>query len=63
MKETTDTTPARQQVDGWCHWHKSRGKDVRLVQVIEQGSGPGYEFYGCAACRTKFHLAPFAEQR
>lgn len=65
MAETTQ--PASPQTSltgvGWCHWHKGLGEDIRLIQVVEQGSGSGMNFFACPPCRGKFNLSPLGEQR
>ncbi|GAA2105980.1 hypothetical protein GCM10009801_82010 [Streptomyces albiaxialis] len=35
---------------GWCTWHQGQAADVALIEVIEQGSGPGGGAYACLAC-------------
>ncbi|MGW3442158.1 hypothetical protein [Streptomyces sp. NPDC001076] len=65
MAETTQTAnpPASPASIRWCHWHKGLGEQVRLIQVVEAGSGSGARFFACAGCRQRHNLVPFAEQR
>ena len=56
---TTEDTP---QAFGWCHWHQGHTHGVRLIDVIEQGSGPGHVHYACAPCRQTHGLVPFADR-
>jgi hypothetical protein len=63
MAQTTDPTPASTEPShGWCHWHKGMSSTVVLVQVVEQGSGPGATLYACRPCREQRGLTPFAVQ-
>lgn len=64
MNESTQaaTAPATPRTRGWCHWHKGLGEDPQLVQVVEAGSGPGWSFYACHACRGRRNLVPLADQ-
>lgn len=56
---TEETTP---KVFGWCHWHQGHTDGVRLIDVIEQGSGPGGTQYACTPCRKRNGLVPFADR-
>ncbi|MGW3165850.1 hypothetical protein ACWC9Q_23825 [Streptomyces sp. NPDC001142] len=47
---------------GWCHWHKGPSGTAVLVDVIEQGSGPGIGLYACAPCREQRRIHPYGEQ-
>lgn len=64
MSHPTDTesTPASPRAIGWCSWHKGMAEDVRLIQAVEQGSGPGMSFFACPRCRDKFSLPLLADQ-
>lgn len=57
---TTDNTPRR--AFGWCAWHQGHAEDVRLIQVYEQGSGPGGSLFACPPCQESHALVPFADQ-
>lgn len=49
---------------GWCAWHKKYSGGVRLIDVVEQGSGPGTagNLFACARCRETFRLVPYADR-
>lgn len=47
---------------GWCAWHKGHADDVRLIRVIEQGTGPGGCLFSCGPCRDVHRLIPLADQ-
>ncbi|MFF9205158.1 hypothetical protein ACF1AE_25720 [Streptomyces sp. NPDC014986] len=63
---TTDDTPASTEASpasyGYCSWHKRFAEGVRLIDVQEQGSGPGGAIYACGPCRTTHDLTPFADR-
>jgi len=42
----------------YCSWHRGYSEGALLVQIIEQGSGPGAVLYACADCRTAHQLPP-----
>ncbi len=48
---------------GWCHWHAGPSGTAVLIEVVEQGSGPGHARYACAPCREQRGLRPYGEQR
>jgi len=56
---TEEDTPAAY---GYCSWHKRFAAGVRLIDVIEQGSGPGGVHYACPDCITVHRLVPFADR-
>jgi len=64
MSEPTGTTPATNTPSayGWCAWHQGHADGVRLITVIEQGSGPGHAQYACRPCREAYRLVPFADR-
>ncbi|MGW5215128.1 hypothetical protein ACWEQO_29050 [Streptomyces sp. NPDC004051] len=67
MAETTQTepptdTPATPTAFGWCHWHQGNTDGVRLIDVIEQGSGSGITHFACEPCRGVHGLVPFADR-
>jgi hypothetical protein len=47
---------------GYCAWHQAHASGVRLIQVQEQGSGPGGGAFACRPCRESYGLVPFADQ-
>jgi hypothetical protein len=66
MAEPTQTagsanTPA---AVGWCAWHQNYARGVRLIQVIEQSSGPGTmgNHFACHPCRQAYDRVPLADQ-
>jgi hypothetical protein len=58
---TASTTPTAY---GRCHWCKTFAAGVRLVDVIEQGSGPGTagNLFACTPCRETHGLVPLADR-
>lgn len=46
---------------GWCSWHENYVRNVRLINTIEQGSGPGASQYACLPCRQAYDLTLFAD--
>ncbi|WP_406470136.1 hypothetical protein OH738_29400 [Streptomyces hirsutus] len=65
MAETTQDTAAGEGTPtgyGYCSWHQRFAADVRLIDVIEQGSGPGHVHYACPPCRTAHGLVPYADR-
>lgn len=64
MAESTQPTAAEDNPTsyGFCSWHDRFADDVRLIDVVEQGSGPGGTQYACGPCRTKHGLVPFADR-
>jgi hypothetical protein len=64
MAEPTQS-PAQQDTPtnyGYCSWHQRFASDIRLIDVIEQGSGAGGAHYACGPCREQHGLVPFAER-
>ncbi|MER6678807.1 hypothetical protein [Streptomyces sp. NPDC000983] len=49
---------------GWCAWHENYARGVRLIHVIEQGSGPGTagKRFACRPCRHAYDLVPLADR-
>lgn len=47
----------------YCSWHQGYSDTTRLVQMTDQGSGPGAPgLFACADCRENFRLTPVADQ-
>lgn len=58
----TETEPGTPQNYGYCSWHERFAADVRLINHVEQGSGPGGVQYACGPCRKAYNLVPFADR-
>ncbi|WP_432136848.1 hypothetical protein [Streptomyces sp. bgisy154] len=56
---TTDDSPPDV---GYCTRHHGYAADVRLIRLVEQGSGPGYALRACAPCRTAYGLVPLTDR-
>ncbi|GHA95660.1 hypothetical protein GCM10010330_57310 [Streptomyces tendae] len=61
MSATAETGDGLRAI-GWCAWHKDIADGVRVIQVDEQGSGPGGVRRACQPCINKHDLVPFAER-
>lgn len=63
MQHDTETgTPQNSpRAFGWCAWHRGNAENVRLIDVHEQGSGPGGNLFACEPCREAHHLVPLAD--
>ncbi|MGM9380359.1 hypothetical protein [Streptomyces antibioticus] len=48
---------------GWCHWHQGHADGIRLINVIEQGSGPGATQSACPPCISAHGLTLFKDRR
>lgn len=64
MTENTSTAPPsnRPTAFGYCAWHRGHAEGIRLIQVEEQGSGPGGCLFACPPCRTAHGLIPLTDQ-
>ncbi|MEU2895234.1 hypothetical protein ABZ690_17880 [Streptomyces sp. NPDC006967] len=64
MNESTQPTAAEDTPTAyaWCAWHREFAGGVRLIEVVEQGSGAGGALYACGPCRQAFRLVPFADR-
>ncbi|WP_105968364.1 hypothetical protein [Streptomyces geranii] len=64
MSESTHTpdTSNTHGSYGYCAWHQAFASGVRLIQVQEQGSGPGGGAFACRPCRESYDLVPFADR-
>ncbi|WP_409234764.1 hypothetical protein [Streptomyces sp. PA5.6] len=47
---------------GYCSWHHAYSAGVRVINVVEQASGPGRVDFACLPCREQHHLVPFADR-
>ncbi|CAM5358941.1 putative protein OS=Streptomyces fumanus OX=67302 GN=GCM10018772_10930 PE=4 SV=1 [Streptomyces fumanus] len=47
---------------GYCSWHRGYSTGIRAIDVIEQGSGPGYVHAACGPCRERYGLVPYAHK-
>lgn len=59
---TPDTSDTPTTAYGYCAWHQAFASGVRLIQVQEQGSGPGGGAFACRPCRESYGLIPFSDQ-
>lgn len=64
MADTTHTpdTPNTPTAYGYCAWHRGSAEGVRLIEVHEQGSGPGGGVFACPPCMEAHRLVPFADR-
>ncbi|NJP70057.1 hypothetical protein [Streptomyces sp. C1-2] len=64
MAKPTHTASSTNRPRGYayCAWHRGLSQSAVLVQIIEQGSGPGAGLYACATCRAQHHLTPVTDQ-
>ncbi len=63
MPENTHTAPPSNTPTafGYCAWHKGHADGIRLIQVVEQGSGPGGCLFACTPCRAEHQLTPLVD--
>lgn len=47
---------------GYCSWHRGYSAGIRVIEVVEQASGPGRVQSACEPCRDMFGLVPYADQ-
>ncbi|WP_392971256.1 hypothetical protein [Streptomyces sp. LN245] len=66
MDDTTQTERATASPDdyGRCAWHDGVTRELRLIQIVETGSGPGTagQRYACHPCQIRFGLVPLADR-
>lgn len=64
MKQDSSTPKPTPSSFAWCSWHNGNSDDVRLVAMIEQGSGvgAGTNLFACGPCRKTHGLVPVADQ-
>ncbi|MFF5801581.1 hypothetical protein [Streptomyces albogriseolus] len=69
MAEPTHTPPTEEDTAttvprafGYCAWHQGHAEDVRLIDVLEQGSGSGITHFACGPCMAAYGLVPFADR-
>lgn len=55
----TEDTPT---AFGWCAWHLGIATGVRLINIIEQGSGPGRTQFACPPCMDQHGLVPLTDR-
>lgn len=60
--KTAPPTPTPPTGFGWCAWHQAYARGVRLIQIHEQGSGPGGNCFACPSCREAYDLVPLADR-
>lgn len=58
-EDSPETAPERY---GFCHWHQDSARGIRLIDAIEQGSGPGITYYACPPCIQTHRLVPLADR-
>lgn len=58
----TDEIEAEPASYGYCSWHGGDTDTARLINAIEQGTGPGIGLFACAPCRDQYKLVPLADQ-
>lgn len=47
----------------WCSWHDGFSSNARLVQLVDQGSGPAVAgLFACVSCRHAYDLVLVADQ-
>ncbi|MFC8102741.1 hypothetical protein [Streptomyces sp. NPDC057363] len=47
---------------GYCSWHRGYSAGIRVIEVVEQGTGPGRVQSACGPCREEHHLVPYADR-
>ncbi|CAL9515914.1 hypothetical protein SUDANB145_03715 [Streptomyces sp. enrichment culture] len=47
---------------GYCAWHRGYSTGIRVIEVVEQASGPGGVQSACGPCREEYDLVPYADQ-
>ncbi|MDX3841038.1 hypothetical protein [Streptomyces europaeiscabiei] len=64
MADTTHTPDTSNTPTGfgYCSWHRASAAGVRLINAIEQGSGPGGGLFACLPCIEEHGLVPFADR-
>ncbi|MFI5754302.1 hypothetical protein [Streptomyces sp. NPDC051569] len=55
------STSTSGKATGWCDWHVGPSETAVLIDVIEQGSGPGITWFACAPCREQRRLVPYGD--
>lgn len=59
---TENSPPATPTTYGYCSWHYGYASGIRLINVVEQGSGSGRTRSACGPCRDQHGLIPYADQ-
>ncbi|WP_432135887.1 hypothetical protein [Streptomyces sp. bgisy154] len=60
--EAQPVETGRSPAIGYCTHHHGYAGDVRLIDVVEQGSGPGYALRACGPCRAAYNLVPLGDR-
>uniref|UniRef100_UPI0028115FC2 hypothetical protein n=1 Tax=Streptomyces alfalfae TaxID=1642299 RepID=UPI0028115FC2 len=47
---------------GYCSWHRGYSTGIRVIEVVEQASGPGHVQSACGPCREMYGLVPYADR-
>ncbi|GGS90491.1 MULTISPECIES: hypothetical protein [Streptomyces] len=47
---------------GYCSWHRGYTAGIRVIEVVEQASGPGGVQSACGPCREQYGLVPYADR-
>ncbi|MGQ4439862.1 hypothetical protein ACN6LI_004735 [Streptomyces violaceoruber] len=47
---------------GYCSWHRGYSAGIRVIEVVEQGTGPGRVQSACGPCREEHALVPYADR-
>lgn len=61
-EDTATPEEPQRRAFGWCHWHQGHSEGIRLIDVIEQGSGSGITHFACGPCIRDYRLTPFADR-
>ena len=61
-RDSQQAEPNTPTAYAWCSWHDGFAEGVRLIDVIEQGSGSGGNLFACEPCREIHRLVPYADR-
>jgi len=61
-QDSPETAPAAPERYGYCHWHSGHAHGIRLIEAIEQGSGPGISYHACPDCIKLHRLVPLVDR-
>ena len=59
---TEEDTPTVPRAFGYCAWHQGHAGGIRLIEIIEQGSGSGGAQFACGPCITVNGLVPYSDR-